>query len=318
MDVTEGKTVAILCASSRMGQAQVRELLATGHTPRAISRSGEIFGQEAFRGTQIVSADFSDVDALTAAFTGADAIFSAIPSLAGEKMPEYTHNLVEAAKRAGVRRIVHNSMMWAPDEPCGEPFYDGVLALEDIIAGSGLDVTIFRPVLFMDNMLTRFAKPNLVSHGLYKYCQKPGMLANWIAMDDVGKFMVAALTRDDLIGRRIAIGGPERLAVEEVVDILSDTLGRPITYQYEDPYEWGARVHGEVGLEALMPKDIYANAMGSFYTFNNDSPARPFQVDMKALLAEIPLDLVTMREWAQHQDWSPEAEQKEAIGSLSG
>ena len=314
----EGKTVAVLCASSRMGQAQVRELLLAGHTPRAISRSSGIFEQEEFGGTQVVSADFSDVSALTAAFTGVDAIFSAIPSLAGAKSPDYACNLVEAAKSAGVRRIIHNSMMWAPDEPCGEPFYDGVLALENIIAGSGLDLTIFRPVLFMDNLLTRFAKPNLVNRSLYRYCQKPGMLANWIAMDDVGKFMVAALARDDLIGRRIAIGGPQTLAVEEVVDILSEAFGRPITYEYEDPYEWGARVHEEVGLEALMPRDFYANAMGSFYVFNNNSPARPFEVDMKTLLAEIPLDLITMREWALQQDWSHENEQAAPVGSLSG
>lgn len=312
------KTVAVLCASSRMGQAQVRELLANGHVPRAISRTSDIFERDEFRGTTVVSADFSDVDALAKAFAGADAIFSAIPSLAGEKSAQYAQNLVDAAKQAGVRRIVHNSMMWAPDEPCGEVYYDGVLALEDIVAGAGLDVTIIRPVLFMDNMLTRFAKPNLVNHGLYRYCQRPGMLANWIAMDDVAKFVMAVLTRDDLIGRRIAVGGPETLAVEEVVDILSEALGRPITYQYEDPYEWGARVHEEVGLSALMPRDVYANAMGSFYTFNNESPLRPFEVDMNAVLGEIPIHMITLREWAARQDWSPEANEGVAVGSLSG
>ncbi|WP_340265893.1 SDR family oxidoreductase [Sphingobium mellinum] len=312
------KTVAVLCASSRMGQAETRELLAQGHAPRAISRSHDIFMRDEFRGTEVVGADFSDVDALQAAFTGVDAILSAIPSLAGEKSPEYAHNLVAAAKRAGVRRIIHNSMMWAPDEPCGQPYYDAVLALENIIAGSGLDVTIFRPVLFMDNLLTRFAKPNLVNHGLYRYCQRPGLLANWIAMDDVAKFMVAALTRDDLIGRRIAIGGKETLAVEEVVAILSDILQRPITYEYEDPYEWGARVHGEVGLGALMPQDVYAQAMGSFYMFNNESPHRPFEVDMKPVLEDIPVRTIPLREWAARQDWSPDAQEGNAVGSLSG
>ncbi|MEJ7926112.1 NmrA family NAD(P)-binding protein [Sphingobium sp. AN641] len=312
------KTIAVLCASSRMGQAQVREVLAKGHTPRAISRSGDIFERDEFRGTTVVSADFSDVDALAEAFTGVDAIFSAIPSLAGDKSAQYAQNLVDAAKKAGVRRIVHNSMMWAPDEPCGEYYYDGILALENIVAGSGLDVTIIRPVLFMDNMLTRFAKPNMVNHGLYKYCQRPGMLANWIAMDDVAKFVMAVLTRDDLIGRRIAVGGPETLAVEEVVEIMSEAIGRPITYEYEDPYKWGARVHEEVGLEALMPRDVYADAMGSFYTFNNTSPLRPFEVDAKALLAEIPVPLITLREWVAKQDWSPDRQEGVAIGSLSG
>ena len=314
------KTLAVLCASSRMGQAQIRELLAMGQAPRAISRTSDIFGRDEFRGTTAASADFSDVDSLAAAFAGCDAICSALPSLAGEKSAQFAQNLVDAAKQAGVRRIVHNSMMWAPNAPCGEPFNDGVQALEGIIAGAGLDVTNISPVLIMDNLLTRFARPNLVNHGLYRYCQRPGMLANWIAMDDVAKFVTAALARDDLIGRRIAVGGPETLPVEEVVEILSDVLARSITYQYEEPYEWGARVHEDLGLDALMPRDVYAQAMGRFYTFNNESPQRPFEIDVKALLAEIPLRLITMREWAAKQDWSSDAEADGgvAVGSLSG
>ncbi|WP_176599194.1 MULTISPECIES: SDR family oxidoreductase [Sphingobium] len=315
--MSDKKTIAVTCASSRMGQAAVRQLIESGFAPRAISRSVGVFGREEFSGTAVVDGDFSSVDSLQAAFTGSAAILSAIPSLAAEKSPQYAQNLVDAAKRAGVRRIVHNSMMWAPDEPCGQPYYDAVLDLENIIVGSGLEVTIFRPVLFMDNLLTRFAKPNLVEHGLYRYCQKPGMLANWIAMDDVAKFMVAAIDRDDLVGRRIAIGGPETLPVEAVVSTLANAIGRPITYEYEDPYDWGYRVHGEVGLGDLMPRDVYAQAMGAFYTFNNESPFRPFQVDMAPVLKDIPVKLVSLRAWASAQDWSPEEDGAGKVGSVT-
>ena len=40
---TDQKTVAVMCASGRMGQAQVLELLAAGHSPRAISRTSDVF-----------------------------------------------------------------------------------------------------------------------------------------------------------------------------------------------------------------------------------------------------------------------------------
>lgn len=315
---TDQKTVAVMCASGRMGQAQVLELLAAGHSPRAISRTSDVFMRDEFRGANVVSADFADVAALQAAFTGADAIFSTIPSFAGAQSGQYGRNLVEAAKRAGVHRIIHNSAMWAPDSPCGESLYDMVLQLESIFAESGLDVTIFRPVLFMDNLLTRFAKPDLVEHGLYRYCQRPGLLASWIAMDDLAKFMVAAIQRDDLIGRRIVIGGPQTLPVEEVVQTLSEVLGRPIVYEYEAPYDFGARMHGQLGLGNQFPLEAYAEMMRSFYVFNNESPHRPFEVDMKALLKEIPVRMSTLREWASRQDWSLEAEDGIAVGSVSG
>lgn len=311
------KTVCVMGASGRMGQSQVRQLLQSGAFPRAVSRSWNVVGEE-FREVEAVAADFGDVASMTAAFAGADAIFNTIPSLAGARSFEYAHNLVAAAKAAGVTRIIHNTTMWAPDEPCGEAFYDAGLQLEDVIAGSGLDVTVFRPVLFMDNLLTLFQKPDIVERGLYRYCQKPGMLASWISMDDLAKFMVAALDRDDLIGRRIVIGGPEILPIEQVVAILSEVLGRPVTYQYEEPYDLFAKMHDVLQLGDDFPRDAYASAMASFYNFNNDSQRRPFVVDMQAVLAEIPVPLSTMGEWAAQQDWSMNAQGPVAVGSSAG
>ncbi|MGW6335926.1 SDR family oxidoreductase [Nocardia rhamnosiphila] len=311
-------SVAVTCASSRMGQSVVRQLVANGHRPTAIARTRGVFDRDEFRGTTVIPGDFANVDELVSAFEGADAICSALPSLAGDRSLDYARNLVDAARRAGVRRVVHNSMMWAPNEPCGEPFYDAVLELEEVIANSGLDVTIFRPVLFMDNLLTGFAKPHLVEHGVYRYCQKPGLASNWIAMDDVAKFVVAALSRDDLNNRRITIGGPEALVVDQVVQVLSEALHRPATYQYEEPYSWSARVHDEMGLEAVMPRDAYSEAMGKFYTFNNESPHKPFQVDMQQVLAEIPIHMVGLREWALSQNWDLDGNNSVNVGSPTG
>ena len=302
-----------------MGQAVVRQLAKSGFAPRAISRTPGIFEQDQFFGTTVVEGDFGDVDGLAGAFAGVDAICSAIPSLAlgSDEYLQYAQNLVDAAKQAGVRRVVHNSMQWAPEAPCGAPFYDAALEAENVIAGSSLDVTIFRLVLFMDNLITGFAKPNLVNHGVYRYCQKPGLPLNWIAMDDVARFVVAALTRDDLIGRRIAIGGEQALTAEDVAEILSEVLNRPIVYEYEDPYEFGARVHDEMGLEAVMPRDVYSDAMGRFYTFNNESPHRPFQVNMEKVLKEIPITMTGLREWALRQDWTPEGHDGAKVGSMT-
>src|SRR3546814_14618153 len=82
-----------------------------------------------------------------------------------------------AARQTSVPLAIYNSTMWAPDEPCGEPGYDGVLALEDHFVSHGTPTVIFRPVLFMDNLQTLFAKPALVSEGVYRYCHRPGLMA---------------------------------------------------------------------------------------------------------------------------------------------
>jgi len=61
------------------------------------------------------------------------------------------------------------------------------------------------------------------------------MKANWICLDDVARFMIAALIRDDLIGERIVIGGPQALRPREVASVLSDALGKTISFEYIMP-----------------------------------------------------------------------------------
>jgi hypothetical protein len=208
--------------------------------------------------------------------------------------------------------------MWAPDTAsCGEPFYDHVRFIEDMFGASGLPVTIFRPVLFMDNLQTLFAKPSIIEEGVYRYCQRPGLLADWIAMDDVALFMTDALTRDDLIGRRFTIGGPERLAVEDVLSILTEAVGRPIRHEYLPARQFAEYLYGRYG-EALGPKEGFLNYLDSFYTFNNFSPQRPFEVDIGELRKTFDLELTTMREWALKQDWAADSTGTDVVGSSSG
>ena len=43
--------------------------------------------------------------------------------------------------------------------------------------------------------------------------------------------MIAAIDRDDLVGRCINIGGPEVFVPPRVADLLSGHFGRPIKYE---------------------------------------------------------------------------------------
>src|SRR3546814_14917249 len=102
----------------------------------------------------------------------------------------------------------------------------------------------------MDNLQTLFAKPALVSEGVYRYCHRPGLMATWISLADVAKFMVAAIDRPDLIGERFLIGGPERLAIAEVLAILSPMLGKLISHEFVEPRPLGAGLPDTSGLPA--------------------------------------------------------------------
>ena len=185
--------------------------------------------------------------------------------------------------------------------------YDRVLATERALKQGGARTTIFRPVLFMDNTLTKWARNDIIENDEFAYPHKEGLQANWICLDDVAKFMIAALERDDLIGRAIVIGGPEVLTPQRIADTLSGHLGRSIKPKTLTPREFAIRMADIFEGVSDIGREDYIAAMQGFYEYNNDNKdnLNPFKVDMKDVLEEIPIKLTTFSEWVKQQDWVP-------------
>jgi uncharacterized protein YbjT (DUF2867 family) len=300
----QNKTVTVFGASGRQGLAQIRQLRVQGFWVRAVTRSPERFYTDEFEGVAVVRADYNDLDSLVTACENADGVFFTHPMFEDAiHVNDHIARVGEAAKKAGVKRLVYNTSSFVPDTPCGEPNYDGNLIRENIFAASGVPLTVIRPVLFMDNLLTNWVKPGLINDGRYRYPHEPTMKANWICLDDVAKFMIAALNRDDLIGERIVIGGPEALLPDEVASTLSQALGKTITFEYVTPRHYGELMYDLFSDVSPLSREEYAQALEAFYIYNNENNGRAFLVDMKPILERIPIELTPLAQWAKEQDW---------------
>jgi uncharacterized protein YbjT (DUF2867 family) len=299
------KTVTVFGASGRQGLAQIRQLRAQGFGVRAITRSPERFQGPEFEGVACVNADYNDLHSLIKACEYADAVFFTHPMFEDAiHVNDHIARVGQAAKETDIKRLVYNTSSWVPDEPCGQLAYDINLQRENIFAASGVPLIVIRPVLFMDNLLTNWVKPRLVNDGLYQYPHAPSMAANWICLDDVAKFMIAALTRDDLIGERIIIGGKEALKPGQVATALSKAIGREITFDYITPRQFGETMYDLFGDVSPLDRDSYAAALDSFYTYVNETNGRSFLVDMESVLKRIPIELTSLEQWAKEQDWT--------------
>lgn len=309
------RNVAVFGASGRQGQAQVRALLAAGYWTRAVSRNRSIFEAKSFEAVAVIPADYADAESLARACRNTDAIFFQPPQAQRPDLViAHAQNLAAAALEAGVRRIVLNSTMWSPDAACGQPMYDLVLAVENIFAGCGVPLVVLRPTVFMDNWLTAFAKPALVKEHKYRYPHKPGLRYSPISLDDLAKFMVAALTHDQWLGQRLRVAGPETLTPPQVALILSDAMGVTITYEYQTPRDFGYHVYSLMGEATGLDRESYAGYFANFYEFNNDAPQQPFRYDIAPLLQQVPIRLETFRDWARRQDWTT---LDDAVGSTT-
>ena len=227
--------VAVFGASGRHGLAQVRQLKKAGHEVRAISRRADPFLGEDFGSVEVTPADIYDEDSVVAAMAGADAAFYTHPLRARVDRVQGVATIGRAAKRANLKRVVWNTSSWIPDK-AGDPFtYGGNTQGINALWRTGAPATVFGSVLFMDNLLTNWAFPFIVAEGRYVYPHKPDLECSWISLDDVAKFMIAAIDRPDLEGAWLNIGGPETLKPPEVADLLSRAVGRSGTLRSQHP-----------------------------------------------------------------------------------
>jgi len=299
------RTVAVIGASGRQGGAQVRQLVKAGFKVRALSRRADPFyGQVRPDTVEVVPADLYDRASLVSAFRGVDAVFHTHPLRARADRAQIAGDVGHAAREAGVARVVWNTSSWIPDRP-GDAFtYAGNTAGINALFRSGVGATVFGSVLFMDNLLTNWARPFIVNEGRFVYAHKPTTEANWISLDDVARIMIHALDRPDMEGAWMNIGGPERLRPPQLAATLGDVLGREIRYDACSPAAFGRHLVNAYG--DAMDKaegEVMAEGIGQFYEYNINAPTRPFEVDETEMQRRIPIELETFAEWAGRQDW---------------
>ena len=203
--------VSVVGATGRQGLAQVRQLVAAGHSVRALSRNEnpDLGPTNADIETRVL--DLYDRSTYVKALEGSDAVFYNHPLQLRDSRAELAGWIGAAAKEVDAKRFVWNTSSWIPDKP-GDPFsYAGNTAGINALFRSGVPATVFGSVLFMDNLLTNWARPFIMHERRYVYPHKPTLGANWISLDDVAKIMIHAMDRPDMEGTWMNIGGPERI-----------------------------------------------------------------------------------------------------------
>jgi uncharacterized protein YbjT (DUF2867 family) len=230
--------IAITGGTGFVGGHFAERLIADGHTVVLLSRQpdrrvGEM--DDSARVRRVLS-DLSDQDVLAGAFAGCDAVAhcAGINREIGSQTFRRIHidgtrNVVEAAKRAGIRRIALMSFLRArPD--CGSPYHESKWVAEEIIRNSGLDYTILKAGMVYgrgDHMLDHLSHafhtlPILATVGLKQKPIRP------LAIEDLIHVLVAALVNGRLPKQTIAITGAEELYLSDAARRVAEVLGRDV------------------------------------------------------------------------------------------
>jgi uncharacterized protein YbjT (DUF2867 family) len=270
--MSEKLNVLVTGATGKQGGHLLSELLARGHTVRALTRKSESPAAAALakRGVTIVSGNFDDQGSLDRAALGVDTVFAMSTPFEGGDKTETREgiNIVRAATSAGVKHLVYSSVGGA-DRESGVPHFDSKFEVEKEIRASGVPFTIVAPVFFMDNLLESWMAAG-IAKGSIAMAMPATRRLQQIAVADIAKFTALVIERrESFLGKRIDIASDE-LTGATLSAALSKVSRRKIEYtavpieamrqQNDDVarmFEWFDRVGYDadvVGLRVQYPE----------------------------------------------------------------
>src|SRR4028118_176413 len=186
METTNKPTVLVIGATGTIGKQLVKDLDGQAVNVRIPSRKHEVVKQLLSESKDAVYLDLDDPRTFALALAGVDRVFL----LTGYTVAMLTQSktLVDAAKKAGVKHIVHVGVFAEWD--CTDPHFAWHLLIESYIKASGIAWTHLHPNVFMDNLLN-FSAPKADVLTLYWGKRDVG----WIAASDIAAVAAAVLNQ---------------------------------------------------------------------------------------------------------------------------
>jgi uncharacterized protein YbjT (DUF2867 family) len=212
--------ILVTGASGTVGSELLKELISAGESVRAGYRTRP----PTVSGVQPVRIDLATGEGLDAAVDGVDAVFL----LAGEMEDQTAGEIrvVEAAKRAGVKHLVKQSVLAAESEAYS--FARIHRRIERAVEASGIAYTFLRPGSFMQNFVTYYADTIRMENAFYLPCGDAREA--FVDARDIAGVAAQALTRDGYEGKAYDLLGPEPLTYADAAAKLSTALGRTVNY----------------------------------------------------------------------------------------
>ena len=181
--------------------------------------------------SETVVGDIASYDDLLLAMKGMDAVYYICPT-AREDEAEIGKMAVKAAKKAGVKRFIYQSVLHSIEPEL--PHHRQKLEVERALVDSGLIYTIVQPAPFMQNIFN--AKEALVNNKVFVQKFFTGRdSVNRINLIDVGDFgiCVAVIALDKRFQyATLELCGPQNLSASEMLSTIENVVGQEIKLKY--------------------------------------------------------------------------------------
>jgi uncharacterized protein YbjT (DUF2867 family) len=289
--------ILVVGATGLLGGRIVRKLLDQGKTVRILVRQNSPCEELALQGratsaqsliqegAQLVYGDLTDPSTLDKAVEDVDTVLTtAAATLRDFDIQNVdlngTKNLMDAAKKAGVKHFIYTSIFSSnPESPIPVAQIKGLC--EQHLISSGLPYTILAPGTFMEIWIPMVIGTPLQAGMPVSLYEKGAHRHSFVAIDDVANFGAAVVDNRAAINKKIPIGGQASYSWTEVARVVSKAIGKELPVNYLSFEEDIPLLPSRVG-EMLR-------GMETFETF----------IDMQEQVSTYGVELTSLEDYAQ-------------------
>jgi len=231
-------TIGIAGATGQLGRLVVEKLQARVPSAEIVALV-RTPARAAGLGIPVRPADYDKPETLDHAFAGIDTLMLISSSELGQRRAAQHHNVIQAAKRTGVKRVVYTSLLHADTSPLN--LADGHRGTEAELRLSGIPFTILRNGWYTENYTA--SVPAALAGGAFLGSAGNGRISSALRVD-YADAAVAVLTSDGHEGKTYELAGDEAYTLSDLAAEISRQTGRTIPYNNLPEADYAAALTG--------------------------------------------------------------------------
>ena len=228
--------IVVTAPTSQIGSQLLEHLLDGTEPIRVIARDPSKLAGKTRERVEVVQGSHSDPDVVNKAFHGADTVFWLVPpdpkaTSLEEAYVDFSRPACEAFRSQGIKRVVAISALGRGTPFAGRAGHiTASLAMDDLIASTGVALRVLTMPSFMDNLITQAGA--IKSQGMFFSPMIPDRKFPTCATSDIAMVAAKLLLDHSWNGQgTVAVLGPEDLSFNEMAQIASEVLGKQVRFQ---------------------------------------------------------------------------------------
>jgi uncharacterized protein YbjT (DUF2867 family) len=228
--------IVVTTPTGAIGHQVLENVLGSGEPIRVIVRDPSRLPAHVRERVAVVPGSHGDLEVVSQAFEGADAVFWLVPPDRQAESVEaayvdFTRPACDAFKNQGVSRVVGVSALGRGTALAGSAgLVSGSLAMDDLIASTGVSYRALTLPSFMDNILGQVEA--IKSQGMFFSPVSGDRKIPTCATRDIAAAAARLLLDHSWSGSgSVPVLGPEDLSFDDMAQIMSEVLGKPVRFQ---------------------------------------------------------------------------------------